>query len=159
MSVSRIISGGQTGADRAALNWAIKHGIPHCGWCPKDRLAEDGEIPPWYHLEETPSGESLQPDSCNVRDSDGAVIFTIRSEMVNGCEHAADLAQQHGKPWLHLSEEAEGPDAATRLKRFIEANNIQALHVTGSCASKEPLVPDFVAEVLSTALLDQRAGS
>ena len=157
MKVSRIISGGQTGAGRAALNWAIKHGIPHGGWCAKDRLAEDGEIPPWYHLEQVPAGESQPPDSCNVRDCDGAVIFTIRSEMMNGSEHAADLAQHHGKPWIHLSEEAEGPDAPTRLKRFIEANHIQALHVTGSCASKEVRVPDFVADVLSTALLDDRA--
>ena len=50
-----IISGGQTGADRAALDWAIAHNIPHAGWCPQGRLALDGPLSPKYLLRETPS--------------------------------------------------------------------------------------------------------
>ena len=50
----KIVSGGQTGADRAALDFAIGHGIPHGGWCPKGRKAEDGPIDPRYELTETP---------------------------------------------------------------------------------------------------------
>jgi hypothetical protein len=53
--LDKIVSGGQTGADRAALDWAIENGIPHGGWCPKGRLAEDGPIPARYNLTETPS--------------------------------------------------------------------------------------------------------
>jgi hypothetical protein len=56
----KIISGGQTGADRAALDWAINNGMPHGGWCPKGRAAEDGIIPERYHLEETPDSKYKQ---------------------------------------------------------------------------------------------------
>jgi hypothetical protein len=50
----KIVSGGQTGVDRAALDWAIQRGIPHGGWCPRGRRAEDGRIPERYRLRETP---------------------------------------------------------------------------------------------------------
>jgi hypothetical protein len=53
--IEKIVSGGQTGADRAALDFAIEHGIPHGGWCPKGRKAEDGPIDPRYLLRETPT--------------------------------------------------------------------------------------------------------
>jgi len=58
--VSRIMSGGQTGADRAALDWGIEHGIPHGGWCPKGRRAEDGPIAVRYQSQETPGTDYLQ---------------------------------------------------------------------------------------------------
>jgi hypothetical protein len=57
---AKLLSGAQTGADRAALDWAIFHDIPHGGWCPKGRRAEDGKIPPQYQLTETPSASYLQ---------------------------------------------------------------------------------------------------
>ena len=75
----KIISGGQTGADRAALEFAIKQGIPHGGWCPKGRRSEDGQIDAKYQLQETPSSNYLQRTEWNVRDSDGTVIFSIAS--------------------------------------------------------------------------------
>lgn len=75
-AVARIISGGQTGADRAALDFAIAHDIPHGGWCPSGRLAEDGRIPSRYQLRETPSPDYAQRTEWNVRDSDGTVIFS-----------------------------------------------------------------------------------
>ncbi|MGI8605082.1 MAG: YpsA SLOG family protein [Verrucomicrobiales bacterium] len=68
MKPIRIISGGQTGADRAALDWAIANGVPHGGWCPKGRLAEDGPIPDRYQLTETPTANYLQRNEWNVRD-------------------------------------------------------------------------------------------
>lgn len=64
--IDKIVSGGQTGADRAALDWAIKSRIPHGGWCPKGRLAEDGPIPIRYELTETPSENYLQRTEWNV---------------------------------------------------------------------------------------------
>lgn len=76
--VERIISGGQTGADRAGLDVAIRHGIPHGGWCPKGRRAETGRVPAKYRLKETPRPTYIQRTEWNVRDSDGTAIFTIR---------------------------------------------------------------------------------
>lgn len=67
-SVIRIVSGGQTGADRAALDWAIANNVPHGGWCPKGRKAEDGAIPAHYALKETPSASYLQRTEWNMRD-------------------------------------------------------------------------------------------
>jgi hypothetical protein len=58
--ITKILSGAQTGADRAALDWAIFHDIPHGGWCPKGRKAEDGVIPPQYQLTEMPSASYLK---------------------------------------------------------------------------------------------------
>ena len=75
--IEKIISGGQTGADCAALDFAIEHGIPHGGWCPGGRLAEDGPIDARYQLKETPSANYTQRTEWNVRDSDGTVVFSI----------------------------------------------------------------------------------
>ncbi len=77
----RILSGAQTGADRAALDWAIFRDIPHGGWCPKGRKAEDGVIPPQYQITGTPSATYLQRTEWNVRDSDGTVIFTMAAKL------------------------------------------------------------------------------
>ncbi len=102
MGISRIISGGQTGADRAALDWAISNNILHGGWCPKGRLAEDGRINPKYELDETPKTEYIQRTEWNVRDSDATVIFSIKPILTGGSLATKDLANIHGKPLLHL---------------------------------------------------------
>jgi hypothetical protein len=75
MQIERIVSGGQTGADRAALDWAIARHVPHGGWCPKGRKAEDGVIDARYELMETPSDFYEERTLWNVRDSDGTVIL------------------------------------------------------------------------------------
>ena len=79
-----IYSGGQTGADIAGLNFAIERGIPHGGWCPRGRKAEDGVIPPRFRLRETPSAGYSQRTEWNVRDSDATVIFTIADRLNGG---------------------------------------------------------------------------
>ena len=71
--VEKIISGGQTGADRAALDFAILHDIPHGGWCPKGRLAENGVIATRYELQETSTKQYPQRTEKNVQDADGTV--------------------------------------------------------------------------------------
>jgi len=75
--IEKIVSGGQTGADRAALDWAIEHGIPHGGWCPKGRRAEDGPIDGRYQLQETPTANYVERTKSNARDTDGTVVFSI----------------------------------------------------------------------------------
>src|SRR6266542_4186564 len=95
--VERIVSGGQTGADRTALDWAIAHGVPHGGWCPKGRKAEDGPIDARYELVETTSSDYLQRTEWNVRDSDGTVVFSIATMLTGGSKKTVDLAHKHRK--------------------------------------------------------------
>lgn len=82
MKLIKIVSGGQTGADRAALDWALAHGVPCGGWCPKGRKAEDGPIDLKYPLKETPSSSYIQRTEWNVRDSDATVVFSNRGPRV-----------------------------------------------------------------------------
>jgi len=104
----KIVSGGQTGADRAALDFAIAHGIPHGGWCPKGRLAEDGPLAPCYHLTETPTEAYTQRTAWNVREAQGTVVFTIARTLSGGSLRTFMLAEAFKKPVLHLSREC-GP--------------------------------------------------
>src|SRR4249919_2292872 len=97
----RIVSGGQTGADQAALDWAIAHGVPHGGWCPKGRKAEDKTIDARYKLQETPSANYIQRTEWNARDSDGTVVFSIAETLTGGSKKTAELARKHGRPVIH----------------------------------------------------------
>ena len=102
MKPIKIVSGGQTGADRAALDWALAHNV-ECGeWCPKGRKAEDGLIDPKYPLKETPLAAYLQRTEWNVRDSDATVLFSVNPVLTGGSESAVEFAPGHGKPCMHL---------------------------------------------------------
>ena len=147
----KIVSGGQTGADRAALDWAMAHGVPHGGWCPQGRLAEDGPIDPKYHLKETPSVDYAERTEWNVRDSDGTVIFSIAEELTGGSLATAHFTRVHGKPCLHLSRKNKHP--AAKLRAFIAQHRIKVLNVAGPRASSEPEVGDWVKQMLSQAAL------
>jgi Circularly permutated YpsA SLOG family len=150
VAIPIIISGGQTGADRAALDWALKHGIPHGGWCPKGRLAEDGPIATAYLLQETPSAEYAQRTEWNVRDSDGTVIFSTAKVLSGGSKTTAELARHYLKPCLHLVDKP-GRRNADALRRFVEEQGIKRLNVAGPRASNEPQVRDFVMRTLEAA--------
>jgi hypothetical protein len=151
----KIISGGQTGADRAALDWAIKNGIPHGGWCPKGRKSEDGTIPTQYQLQEIPSRNPLQRTEWNVRDSDGTVIFTLGKRLSGNSFETLEFAIKHRKPYLHLSAVFK-EHAASELKRWMRENHIRMLNVAGPRASKEPVVAAFVISTFDQALQDDR---
>jgi hypothetical protein len=153
LPISKIVSGGQTGADIAALDFAIEHGIPYGGWCPGGRTNETGVIDPRYLLVETPSDLYEERTEWNVRDSDGTVIFTVADALIGGCKTTAEAASKHEKPWLHLAAEHYGQDAAMRLKQFVQKNEITILNVAGSRASREPNVGQFVKTVLSKLYL------
>jgi hypothetical protein len=153
----KIISGGQTGADRAGLDFAIAHGIPHGGWCPRGRLAEDQIIPPHYQLRETHGADSLQRTEWNVRDSDGTVIFSCKTHLSGGSRRTAEFAALQQKPWLHLSRDAED-EAVSELKKFLESHPIRILNVAGPRASEEPEIGDFVRQVLEELFRLQKAG-
>lgn len=147
-TVEKLVSGGQTGADRAALDFAIAHGIPHGGWCPRGRLAEDGALEGCYELRETPEEQYPQRTEWNVRDADGTVIFSIAPELTGGSKLTAELAADLKKPWLHLSQLRDGLEAVGRLRAFVLANHIRVLNVAGARASNEPSVARFVIETL-----------
>ena len=148
----KIVSGGQTGADRAALDWAIDHAIPHGGWCPRGRRAEDGAIPARYLLSETPSERYQERTEWNVRDSDGTVNLSLSDALTGGSRITAERAQALGKPCLHVSRQSDGAAAAEALRRFVDEHAIAVLNVAGPRASGEPGVGAFVRATLDRAL-------
>jgi hypothetical protein len=135
--VQRIISGGQTGAGRAALDWAIDHGIPHGGWCPKGRKAEDGIIDPRYELQETPSSSYVRLTEWNVRDRDGTVILSVQPVLTGGWKKTVELAHKHGRPVVHISRDGGPALPEQQLLRFIEDKEIRVRNVAGPRVSKE----------------------
>ena len=149
-----IISGGQTGADRAALDFALEFGLPHGGWCPRGRTAEDGSIDPRYELRETPSRRYAQRTEWNVRDGDATVVFSIAPKLSGGSALTLAIAERLNKPALHLSREAMsaiGADPAQELVDFLGEHQVYRLNVAGPRQSQEPEVGDFVASVLRSA--------
>ena len=150
-----IVSGGQTGADRAALDFAIEHGISHGGWCPRGRRAEDGPIPSLYLLRETPSRHYSQRTQWNVRDSDATLIFSIVARLTGGTRLTVETARRLGTPALHLSREDSDSDieaAASKLQRFLSEHKVERLNIAGPRSSQEPEVAAFVVNVLKLAL-------
>ena len=149
----KIVSGGQTGADRAALDWAIAHQIPHGGWCPKGRKTEDGIIPLRYNLTETPSFEYSERTQWNVRDSDGTAVFSISEEFFAGTLLTVELAKKYGKPCLHICKKLVDINTINRFQLFLLEFAIVNLNVAGPRASDEPEVYQFVMEILDRALI------
>jgi hypothetical protein len=142
--IPKIVSGGQTGADRAALDWALSHNLACGGWCPKGRKAEDGNIDPKYPLKESSSASYLQRTEWNVRDSDATVIFSIAPTLSGGSKKTVDFARKLNKPCLQIHPTMT--DAPQTLKTFLEENAIEVLNVAGPRVSKEPRVAQFLIQ-------------
>ena len=150
-SLERIVSGGQTGADQAALDWAIQNRIPHGGWCPKGRRSEAGPILARYQLRETPSPEYAVRTEWNVRDAGATVIFSCAETLSGGTALTRKLAIQYGRPWIHLYAGLGTEAAAARLQEFVERYPVRVLNVAGPRASEESAIATFVTAVLSAA--------
>jgi hypothetical protein len=144
-----IISGGQTGADRAALDWVIERNVPHDGWCPKGRKALDAPLDFKYQLRETPSGDYLQRNEWNVRDTDATVVFTFAATITGGSKKTIEFAQALSKPLLHIHPGLDAP--AQALADFVNRHSVSRLNVAGSRESKEPGLYMWVRTVLSEA--------
>jgi hypothetical protein len=97
----KIISGGQTGVDRSALDAALTLNIPCGGWCPNGGKAEDGPIPPHFPLQETPSSDYRVRTEKNVTDSDGTLILT-HGPVTGATAYTVTLAKKHKKPYFIL---------------------------------------------------------
>ena len=150
--VSRIISGGQSGADRIALDWAIHNNIPHGGWCPRGRKAEDGPLDAKYLLQETKSAGYLQRTRQNVVDSDGTLIVNL-GKLEGGTLATAKLAKKLGKPHIVLQlDSGVGAEEVKQLLDWLRRESISTLNVAGPRESKRPGIYS-----LTNALLDSAA--
>ncbi len=146
---AKIVSGGQTGVDRAALDVAIEMGIPHGGWCPRGRLAEDGTIPPRYQLVETDSPDYAVRTERNVLDADATLIL-CRGQPTGGTELTLRLAQRHGKP--HLAVDLQQPIDPQAIRRWLAEHGRGTLNVAGPRESQSPGIHAEAREFLRRLL-------
>ncbi len=147
--ITRIVSGGQTGVDRAALDAALALGLPCGGWCPRGRLAEDGVIPPRYPLRETPDAEYAQRTEWNVRDSDGTLVLK-RGHAGGGTAFTIVTARRLRRPLLVL-DLARRP-RTEQLLRWILERGVRTLNVAGPRESQRPGAYAAAREFLLEAL-------
>jgi hypothetical protein len=143
--LKKIISGGQTGVDRAALDVAIAFDIPHGGWCPRGRKAEDGRLDEQYALEETPSENYKVRTAWNVRDSEGTLVL-VQSEPTGGTAFTIAMARKFKKPYLVFDLLEDHIDTALI---WLENNKIEVLNVAGPRASQNPGIYQAAREMLS----------
>lgn len=150
--IEKIISGGQTGADIAALDVAIKLGIDHGGWLPKGRKTEAGPLSHKYQLMEMDSTDYRERTKQNIIDSQGTVIIS-RAELTGGSQLTQSYANVIGRPVcpinLSLTEEHE---ASMMIKTFVQENQIKVLNVAGPRLSQQPWIYSDVKLVLEVAL-------
>jgi len=157
--IKKIISGGQTGADRAALDFAIQHNIPHGGWIPKGRKIEDGTLPEKYLLQEMPTGSYSKRTEKNILDSDGTLIVS-HGLLTGGSALTTGFAEHHGKPWIHIDLEITSyPEAAIMIREWVGRYSIKVLNVAGARASKDPMIYQAVMDLLDAALILIRQGT
>ena len=134
----KIISGAQTGVDRAALDVALDLNLSHGGWCPKGRLAEDGIIDAKYQLQETRSSNYNERTIANIRDSDGTLIIIAypANKISGGTLLTLDEVQKQNKLWL-LVNLLDAPEQKKTIN-WIQANAINVLNVAGPRESQCP---------------------
>lgn len=148
----KIVSGGQTGADRAALDVAIELGCAHGGWVPQGRWSEDGPLASRYAVTEADSPQPAVRTELNVRDADATLILS-HGPLSGGSALTLELARRYGRPVLYIdlatSDEAA---AADRIRAWLDAHDVTVLNVAGPRASSDPLIYDAVSRVLRRAL-------
>lgn len=149
----KIVSGGQTGADRAALDVALELNNPCGGWCPEGREAEDGVIDAKYPLEELPGGGYRERTRQNVLDSDGTAILAF-GPPTGGTLATLKDSQKNHKPNLVIDlDEITTEKAAQLLTAFVAENQIGILNIAGPRASTDTRIYAAVAEILRRFLL------
>lgn len=152
MGLERVVSGGQTGVDRAGLDAAIACGLTHGGWCPQGRRAEDGAIPARYRLRETASPEYFVRTDRNVRDSDGTVVLCAGAP-AGGTALTLEYAAKRGRPALVLDlDQVAAEAAAAKLHAWTAEHAIATLNVAGPRESSSPGIYARARAVLDAAL-------
>ena len=148
MTVTKIISGGQTGADRAALDVAINLGIPHGGWVPKGRRTEDGKLGDKYQMKEMPTFNYPDRTEKNVLDSDGTLILS-HGKLTGGSSLTRKLAKEHNRAWIHIDMDSLSVHQAARtIRTWISRHEIGILNVAGPTAGKDPEIYEAATTVL-----------
>ena len=152
MNALKIISGGQTGVDRAALDVALANGIDCGGWCPAGRLDEFGKIPDRYPVREMPDGSFTERTLQNVKDSDGtAVIYS--GDLRGGSEQTVRFCVELGRPCQLIdASKVATEDAARLIADFVGKNAIEILNIAGPRQSEWPEGYDYATGVLSAFL-------
>ena len=149
--IRKIISGGQTGVDQAALDAAINLAVAHGGWIPKGRMTESGPLPEKYKLKETRSSSYADRTEKNVRDADGTLIIS-HGLLSGGSEYTREMAIKHKRPWLHIDlSQIAAFQAASAINQWILQKEIEVLNVAGPRASKDPTVYQEALNVIESA--------
>jgi Circularly permutated YpsA SLOG family len=160
VTVTRIISGGQTGVDRAGLDVARSLGIQRGGYCPRGRVAEDGAVPAEYKLEELSTLDYPSRTRANVQAADRTAIFAITPKLQLGSLLTWRTCFQLEKPRIHLwrgpgedgEQQCSTEEAAALLTSWLAVNRITTLNVAGTRASREPEAYSWAEAVLLLAL-------
>jgi hypothetical protein len=146
--LKKVISGGQTGAEQAALDVAIKLGIPHGGWIPRGRQTEDGILPDKYQLKEMPESGYAKQAEKNVMEADGTLILS-HGRLVGGAEYTRKMAVKHNRLWLHIDLTKTGAfEASQRIANWISSSNILVLNIAGPRASADPKIYKATMDIL-----------
>ena len=149
--IQKIISGAQTGADRAGIDAAIESGVDYGGWLPDGRKAEDGIVPQKYtKLQEIIGGNYPERTEQNVLDSDGTVIFGY-GKLTTGSALTRRLAKQHKRPYLHIDLNII-KEPVSVIKDWIIEWNIKVLNIAGRKESKAPGIYDKVKDIIKQVL-------
>ena len=135
MALNKIVSGGQSGVDRAALDVALELGLPCGGWCPKGRLAEDGKIAAHYPLQETTSSKYQVRTDWHVRDSDATLILNL-GRLEGGTALTETLADSYRSPCMVVDLESD--QDVERVLCWLEGNRVSILNIAGPRGSKRP---------------------
>lgn len=148
MTLRKIVSGGQTGVDRGALDAALAAGFPCGGWAPAGRIAEDGPIDARYPLKELADAGYEERTLRNVLESDGTAIL-YHGELEGGTRLTAQCCQEHRKPCELLNAGRLSPEQAAReLIAFVAGNGISVLNIAGPRASKWPGAHEYAREAV-----------
>lgn len=148
----KIVSGGQTGVDRAALDAALESGVEAGGWCPEGRMAEDGPIPDRYPLQVLPGAGYPERTRQNVQDSDGTLIIYF-GQPSGGTEKTLLFCIQSGKPYVLIDgDELTARRASQKVRAFVERRGISVLNVAGPRASGEAKAYSYARQVVQGLL-------
>jgi predicted Rossmann fold nucleotide-binding protein DprA/Smf involved in DNA uptake len=148
----KIISGGQTGVDRAALDVALRHGIKCGGWCPAGRLDEFGKIPDRYPVQELQSAGFNERTLQNVKDSDGTVVI-YSAELRGGTEQTIRFCVELKRPYQLIdASKLSAEDAAQLITDFVRENKIDILNVAGPRRSELPEGYNYASRALDAFL-------